>query len=304
MPGRVIEIDRRDQALEEACRRVGLDPVGAELLRRGTNSVYRLASAPVIVRVAPAGAPVEGVQRQVAVARWLAREGVPAVRVLDVAQPVEAVGHLVTLWESISDDGGADDLDQYGTTRELGTILRQLHQLVPPTDVRLSPGARFPGGAEQLAGLGHVSDEDRAFLAERAARLEHQHAELRFELPEGPIHGDASVGNLLRDRSGHPVLSDLDNFRWGHREWDLVLTAMFWDLYGWHTEVEYRDFADAYGYDVRAWDGYPVIRDIRELSMVLWVAGNAVKDEEAADELQIRLASLRTGAGRERWRPL
>ncbi|WP_399552424.1 hypothetical protein [Streptomyces sp. YIM 98790] len=38
--------------LAQTCRAAGLDPSGAELLRLGSNAVYRLASAPVIVRIA------------------------------------------------------------------------------------------------------------------------------------------------------------------------------------------------------------------------------------------------------------
>ena len=42
----------------------------------------------------------------------------------------------------------------------------------------------------------------------------------RFALPPGVIHGDASIGNVLRDRHGHPVVIDLDGFaRRGNRTW-------------------------------------------------------------------------------------
>ncbi len=54
------------------------------------------------------------------------------------------------------------------------------------------------------------------------------------------IHGDASVGNVLRDRQGAPVLIDLEGFAIGPREWDLGLTAMYYDSFGWHTRQEYQ----------------------------------------------------------------
>jgi len=41
-------------------------------------------------------------------------------------------------------------------------------------------------------------------------------------LPRGVIHGDASVGNVIRDTTRHAVLIDLDGFAVGPREWDLV----------------------------------------------------------------------------------
>jgi hypothetical protein len=79
---------------------------------------------------------------------------------------------------------------------------------------------------------------------------------------------------------------------------------MYTEFYGWHTEAEYRDFVDAYGWDIRRWDGYPVLRDLRELLMVLWLAGQAEASVAAADEFAVRIATLRTGTGRESWRPL
>jgi hypothetical protein len=100
------------------------------------------------------------------------------------------------------------------------------------------------------------------------------------------------------------VLSDLDSFRIGPREWDLVQTAIYADRYGWHTEAEYQAFVTANGYDLRSWDGYPVLADVRELLMVLWNAGNAASSAEHAEELAKRLDTLRTGQGRHSWSPM
>jgi Ser/Thr protein kinase RdoA (MazF antagonist) len=303
MTTEAVDADQRNQALVDACRQVGLDPARAELLRRGTNAVYRLRSAPVVVRVAPEHAEQSDIARQVAVARWLADNQVPVVRALDVGQPVLAQGHLVTFWESIS-DGGANDREQYGSTAELGRILRQLHGLSAPESIDLPKAQPVAKMDDALKRLDHLTPADQGFLAARVAAMVEQTARLEFVLPQGPIHGDANVGNLLKDRDGHAVLSDLDSFRTGPREYDLLQTAMFYDDFGWHTEAEYRDFVEAYGYDIRSWSGYPVLREGRELSMVLWVAGNAATDETAATELRRRLHSLRTGGSRRDWQPL
>jgi aminoglycoside phosphotransferase (APT) family kinase protein len=303
MPGRVVEADRSDEALAGVCRRLGYDVRGAVLLRRGTNAVYRLVSVPVIVRVAPLGAASEGLGRQVAVSRWLAGVGVPAVRALDVEQPVLSAGHLVTLWESVG-DRAADDLDQYGTTYQLGRVLRKLHATDAPANLHLPRLAPLERVASGLTNLGHLSSTDRDLLDARAEGVEQRYQALSFVLASGPIHGDANVGNLLRTRDGGAVLSDLDGFSIGPREWDLVLTAMFADRYGWHTEAEYQAFAGAYGYDLRQWAGYETLADVRELLMVLWNAGNAATSSEHAAELSKRLQSLRSGEGRDHWSPL
>lgn len=41
-----------EPVLREACARAGLDSSGVELLRLGSNAVYRLTSLPIIVRIA------------------------------------------------------------------------------------------------------------------------------------------------------------------------------------------------------------------------------------------------------------
>jgi hypothetical protein len=85
--------DSRD-VLERACTIAGLDAGGARLLRIGSNAVYRL-KAPVIARISRPGAGASHVRRTVAVARWLKSIGYPAVRVVDVEQPVVIDGQAV-----------------------------------------------------------------------------------------------------------------------------------------------------------------------------------------------------------------
>nr|WP_307874803.1 phosphotransferase [Frankia nepalensis] len=134
--------------------------------------------------------------------------------------------------------------------------------------------------------------------------LRKKYADLSFVLPAGPVHGDANVGNVLRDESGRAVLIDLDGFAHGPREWDLLLTAMYADSYGWHSAEEYRAFVDGYGFDVMTWEGYPVLRDIRETMMVIWVGQNVGAEPRAAAEFGKRIAALRSGASRRDWAPL
>jgi aminoglycoside phosphotransferase (APT) family kinase protein len=129
------------------------------------------------------------------------------------------------------------------------------------------------------------------------------YAGLAFTLPPGVIHGDASIGNVLRDDHGHPVVIDLDGFATGPREWDLAMTAIYYDSFGWHTREEYQDFVRVYGYDIMTWPGYPAMRAIREFLMVTWVIQKAPEAEQAAAEATKRIAALRTGASRKDWQP-
>ena len=40
------------------------------------------------------------------------------------------------------------------------------------------------------------------------------------------------------------------------REWDLALTAIYYDSFGWHTREEYETFVRIYGFDIMQWPGY------------------------------------------------
>jgi aminoglycoside phosphotransferase (APT) family kinase protein len=285
------------QALEQACAAVGLAPDGARLLRLGSNAVYHLG-APVIARVSRPGTDIAPARRSVAVARWLESEGYPAVRAIDVSQPFIADGYVVTFWQSVSDDG-----DHFASTPEIAAIIARLHRLIAPESLDLPPLDPFTNAVQRIDANTWLTPDDRAFLTETLARLQDAYATLEFVLPRGVIHGDASVGNVLRDSHGAPVLIDLDGFAIGPREWDLVLTAMYYDSFGWHTREEYEDFASVYGYDVRQWPGYPALREVREFLMVTWIVSKAPEDAWAAAESAKRIKALRTGASRMDWQP-
>ena len=137
---------------------------------------------------------------------------------------------------------------------------------------------------------------------EQLAILQEQYARLEFVLPRGVIHGDASIGNVLRD-SGEPVVIDLDGFAIGPREWDVALTAIYYDSFGWHTREEYETFVRVYGFDIMQWPGYPVMRAVREFLMVTWVIQKAGESQHAAGEADKRITALRTGTSRKDWEP-
>jgi thiamine kinase-like enzyme len=284
-------------ALERACAAVGLDPAQARLLRLGSNAVYRL-KAPVVARISRPGADADHVRRTVAVARWLESVDYPAVRVVHGDQPVDVGGYLVTFWQAISDDG-----DEYASTPEIAEVLARLHHLTAPEQLSLPPLEPFANAAQRITASIWLRPDDRSFLASMLAGLQDAYDGLEFALPQGVIHGDASVGNVLRDGDGNPVLIDLDGFAIGPREWDLVLTALYYDSLGWHTQQEYDAFADVYGLDIRQWPGYPALRSVREFLMVTWVIQQAAESDRMAAEAHKRISALRTGASRKDWRP-
>jgi Ser/Thr protein kinase RdoA (MazF antagonist) len=283
--------------LAQACAAAGLDPGGARLLRLGSNAVYRLAG-PVVARIARPGAGTETAQRTVAVARWLESAGYPAVRAIGVDQPVMADGHAVTFWEAISDDGS-----QYATIAQVAEVFARLHALTAPESLRLPELRPFENAGERIASSGWLSPDDGDFMSGELARLQAAYTRLEFALPYGVIHGDASIGNVLNDAHGHPVVIDLDDFATGPREWDLIQTAIYYDRFGWHTREEYETFTKVYGYDIMQWPGYPMLADIREFIMVTWVIQKAGENGKISAEARKRVDALRTGASRKDWLP-
>jgi aminoglycoside phosphotransferase (APT) family kinase protein len=283
--------------LNQACRIVGLNSESAHLLRIGSNAVYRL-STPVIVRISLPGFDVDGARRTVEVARWLELVGYPSVRAIDVDQPVVIDGRAVTFWQAVSDDG-----DEYASVGEVAQVLLELHRLAAPGDLSLPSLEPFDKAAHRIEANDWLSSRDRDFLTETLAKMQESYGELDFVLPQGVIHGDANVGNVLHDSDGNPVVIDLDGFAIGPREWDLALTAIYYDSFRWHTREEYETFVHVYGFDIMKWSGYPVMRAVREFLMVPWVIQNAGENPRVAAEARKRISALRTGASRKDWEP-
>ncbi|WP_405464260.1 aminoglycoside phosphotransferase family protein [Streptomyces jietaisiensis] len=285
--------------LQEACTTAGLNCRGAELLRLGSNAVYRLPSAPIVVRIARDPSLLDEMDRAVKVARWLEAQDFPANRVpASVAQPLVVGGLVVTFWESVQDS------EEFATVGELADLLRRLHWLEEPESLDLPYFDPMGKLTTSLEGLEGVAGADREFLEQRAAKLAKDYDRLDFVLPFGMIHGDANIGNVLRHREGHAVLIDLDGLALAPREWDLILTAIYYDRYGWHTKTEYAEFVHRYGFDLMNWPGYETLADLRELMMVAWVGHQVTASERAATEFARRMRSLRTGTGRDQWGPL
>ncbi|GAA4236340.1 hypothetical protein FHR32_000692 [Streptosporangium album] len=282
-------------ALSHACREVGLDSSGAVLLRDFANIVYHLPAQGVVVRLTQATTPgrFDRLTTSIRVTRWLAEQGFPTVRPLNVGQPVVAEGFLATFWRHEEHIGPPPDPAQ------LGPLLRRLHDL-PPVPFELPTHDPF-GAVRRAIPAGLALDEgDRRWLLERCDALAEAYYEhVEFTLPYGLTHGDAHRGNMIRTRGGF-LLCDWDGVCAGPREIDLVPTLQG-ARFG-LTERQRSNFSEAYGYDVTRWEGYPVLRDMRELQTLTAVLRNAHRDLGAREELRNRLDSLRAGDDRL-WHP-
>lgn len=280
-------------ALAAACATVDLPSDDARLIRLGSNAVFRLGGD-VIARVGRTAERLDAAQKQVRVARWLADLDYPAVRALEIGQPVVAEGRVVTFWESVS------DREEYAPIADVAELIRRLHDL-PRPKVELPPLRPFGDLDDPLPVFPGLSSADESYLRNRYDWAREEFPELPFVLPPGVVHGDANVGNVLRDRHGRPVLIDLDAFAVGAREWDLIQTALFYDRFGWHSEQEYRTFVDVYGYDLLQWSGYALLADMREVAMTAWMSRKAEASQQAAAEAAKRIEAMRSGRTRRDW---
>jgi hypothetical protein len=281
--------------LVEVCAKVGLDHEGAKLLRYVGNAVFRLRADPVIVRIVLAPSLRHRVSKVVAVARWLAGSGVPAVRLLDgFEQPLQAGEHLATLWHDVPATGPPP------TGTDLARLLRRFHELAPPSFTLPSwePITVVRGRLRDAQG---IKLADRAFLERRCGEVEAALRSIEYHLPLGPVHGDAYLGNLIPGPDG-PVLCDFDSACIGPREWDLTPLAVGQLRLG-HPPEQYRSFAEQYGFDVTEWPGFPVLRQVRELKMVAGALPVLGGNPMVRAEFMRRIQSLRDGVDAAGWAP-
>jgi Ser/Thr protein kinase RdoA (MazF antagonist) len=271
--------------LEEACAQAGLSSDGAELLRLGENAIYQLAADPVVVRIARSADRLPRVRRELCVARWLAASNVPAVHVVDeIDQPILVHDRPVTFWHTVT---GGDPVPDH---IDLARLLAAFH-MAPDCPCELASFDPLGPSFSRLANADAVARDDSDFLGARCDELNDELQHLEFALPRGPIHGDAHTRNLLTD-NGQVVLIDFESAAVGPREWDLLPTAIGVERYG-RPERQYREFADAYSFDVRTWPGYPVLREVRELTMTTWIMQNIGESPAVAAEFALRVGSLR-----------
>ncbi|MFH9822607.1 phosphotransferase enzyme family protein [Streptomyces bobili] len=270
----------------------GLAAGEARLLALGENAVF--AAGDLVVKVGRDAELLERARRELDVAEWLAGAGVPAVRAAE-AKPLLVEGHPVTVWHRLP------DAVRSAGPRDLAGLLRLVHALPAPSFPL--PSRDLLAGVERwlrLAGDA-IDPADAAYLRERRDGFASAAAALTPRLAPGPIHGDALPRNVHIGPDG-PVLVDLETFSTDLREHDLVVLALSRDRYGLPVEA-YDSFTDAYGWDVREWEGCAVLRGARETASCAWVAQHAPTDPKALAEFARRVASLRDGDESVRWYP-
>lgn len=140
----------------------------------------------------------------------------------------------------------------------VGALLRRFHADHAGADLPAwMPLRRLPS---QVAGL---PEEAAAVLMDARAALLAALGRVGSQLGTDVIHGDVSPSNVMLTAAG-PRLIDLDFVAVGPREYDLACAARRLAA-GEIDAATYRGFCEAYGFDVRGWDGLAVVNRLAEL---------------------------------------
>jgi aminoglycoside phosphotransferase (APT) family kinase protein len=279
--------------LHEACSRTGLDASDAVPLHQHAATVYLFETERIVVRLNRDGDDRRRARTVVELTRWLTQQDFPSVAPADVEQPLDVDDYTVTLWRYYPQNDRPNP-----TANHLGVMLRQLHAL-PTPPVELSPYQPLKNLGDAVVTSTSLSARDREWLLTRRTELLGEYERLDFPLGYGWIHGDAYPGNTLWD-GDRTLLADWDEVGTGPRELDLVNTHQ--GVRFGRPQAERDAFTAAYGYDVTAWPGFPVLRKMRDLHTLgsyirLADAGN----ERAAIELGFRLDTLKRGDADAHW---
>ena len=195
----------------------GLPASDTAVLHAGSNVVVHLAPAPVVVRVMTGTAalhadPSEWLTREVTVCRDLEDLGAAVVAPSREIPPGPHYvdGLWMTGWVHIAVDRAAPN----PSPEVLGLELRELHAAMSQVRVPLEP---LVAVKEELGGLlDHLDLRDHPDAAEFRSRL----ASISDDAygvsgAQQPVHGDASLSNLLTATDGRRVWADFEDARQG-----------------------------------------------------------------------------------------
>ncbi|MFJ6195385.1 phosphotransferase [Micromonospora sp. NPDC092111] len=283
------------EAMRAVATGLGLPVQDAQLLQLTNNAVFALPRAGIVIRIARTHNLRDRVTKVIGLAHWFAEIDAPTIRLApNVDRQVVVGGMSASVWRYVPPQPPAP------TVEDLGLVLRELHTLALP---------RFPlpvwdpvGDARRrLADAEGLDSRDRDFLIEWCDRLDAPITALNGTTDRKLIHGDAHVGNLLREPSGRAVMCDFDATCLGPWQVDLVAVAVGEARFG--SSGLHRALADAYGFDVTADPCWPILRDARELKMIAAAVPLLATSAHVAAEFAKRLQSVRDHDHDLRWTP-
>ncbi|MGW4593539.1 phosphotransferase [Amycolatopsis thermoflava] len=271
--------------LGAAAAQAGVETEGAQLIRDGSNVMYRLPGG-VVARIGRPGT-ADTARREVETATWLASQGIPAVKVVaELAQLVVVAERPVTWWRLLPPHRPA-------IPAELATVLKAVHSLDVPIRPELPLHNPFVDIAARIRAATSISVDDREWLLQRLDQLQADYHQLKTTEGRFVLHGDAWQGNVAVPENGQPILLDLEAFSIGPKQWDLVQIAVDYTDFARLTDADYKSFVTTYGDDdITETPEFRTFADIQELRWVAFAASKAADSPNAAREARHRIACL------------
>jgi hypothetical protein len=213
-------------AAQAVAREHGVACDEAAQIAAGSNVLVHLKPAPVVARVMTGTAVLHDdlerwLTREVTVGAFLAERADLVVAPTDLLPPGphERDGLWMTLWTFVSHDAQAPPPEP----QELGRSLRALHAALAGFRGELPPLSGIRDWLERLLGelrpSPALSRQDLDGLRVRMDAL--TPAVFESSLPAQPLHGDASMSNLLRTDGGL-LWNDLEDVCTGPVGWDVA----------------------------------------------------------------------------------
>ncbi|WP_204946146.1 phosphotransferase enzyme family protein [Micromonospora luteifusca] len=282
-------------ALRDIAAVIDVSPEGAQLLQLTNNAVFALPRPGIVIRIARTHQLLGRVTKVVQLGRWFAEVDAPTIRLApNVEQPVQVRDLAASVWTYVPPHPSAP------TVEDLGLVLRDFHDLdMPPFG--LPTWDPIGDARRRLIDADGLDADDRDFLVRWCDRLEPQVIALNQRAQARLVHGDAHVGNLLRDWSGRTVMCDFDAMCVGPWQIDLAAIAVGATRFG-NREAQ-SAMASAYGYEVTSDPAWPLLRETRELKMIAAAAPFLAASTNAATEFAVRLRSVREYDQAARWSP-
>jgi hypothetical protein len=223
-------------AAEQGLRVTDAVPVGT-----GSNVIVHLRPAPVVARVMTGTVvlhrdPRAWLAREIAVGTFLA-DRAPVVAPTREADPGPYVhGDLwLSLWEYV------EVHPVPFAAAEIGRSLRTLHDALAQYPGPLPPRSDVLAEIDWLLRALGDDDDVSAFAAERDRLASFMHA---HTADQQPLHGDASLSNLLATSAG-PRWNDFEDVCAGPVEWDVA--GVLSDARDRHGEAFSAELLAAYG---------------------------------------------------------
>jgi hypothetical protein len=250
----------------------GLTVTEPRIVGRGSNRIVWLRPAPIVARVMTGTAalhpdPGAWLGRELDVGGFLARHGAPIVPpAADVAPgPYFSRGLWLSLWQYV------DVTPVEVSAGEIGGSLRSLHDAL----------ARYAGPLPARSAVLHEIDWLLAALGPHADCSAWDDERNRLAPSLGaldadgqPLHGDASLSNLLSTAAG-PRWNDLEDVCCGSPAWDLV--GLVDDARASRGQAFADRLLRGYGRDVDP-ALTAIVQDVQTLYVSLWHSFRQVSD--------------------------